>query len=158
MSSCVTVVRSLLTKNASSSVRPESAPPRHCEQRRVSGPLIGREFFPHDLSHGVECRSSVNMLEQGIIDQRLIVATAGLVDQVSKILEHRVIKADRDLRLARLGRDDGAALRAREIDVPTLLSYDLFHKAARVYRHLSATARGLRGSLPPSPGSFPLLR
>src|SRR5438034_11197056 len=78
---------------------------------------VGRELFAHNLPHDVEGRPPVDVLEQRVIDQRLVVAAASLVDHVPKILKYTVVEANRDLRFPRLRLDDGAAPRAREIYV-----------------------------------------
>ena len=52
MSSCDIVVRSQVMKNASSSVRPKSAPPRHCDtQEQADGVLHTR---PQPVVVGLE--------------------------------------------------------------------------------------------------------
>ena len=94
----------------------------------ASGRPVGRELFSHNLAHGVESRSPVDMLKECVVDQSLIVTAASLVDHVPEILDHRVVQANRDLRLPWRGSDDRATLRAREIYFPTFFSYDLFHK------------------------------
>ena len=54
----------------------------------------------------------------------LIVAATGALDDVLEELDHPVVETNRDLRLSGIGLDDRAPLRAREIDVAMLLSYD----------------------------------
>src|SRR2546425_2316931 len=76
--------------------------------RTTSGPVhpgvrgpprpVGRELFAHNLPHDVEGRPPVDVLEQRVIDQRLVVAAASLVDHVPEILKYTVVEANRDLR------------------------------------------------------------
>jgi hypothetical protein len=74
----------------------------------------------------------VNVLEQGIVDQGLVVPTPGLVYLVSKILEHGIAQSNGDLGLSGFRPDDGATFGSREIDVSIPLSRDLPHSTSSV--------------------------
>ena len=52
----------------------------------------------------------MDVLEQRVIDQGLVVPAAGLVDQLSKVFEYRVVEANRDLCLSQIGCHYGPAL------------------------------------------------
>src|SRR2546427_12939635 len=107
--------------------------------RTTSGPVhpgvrgpprpVGRELYAKNLPTDVGGRPPVDVLEQRVIDQRLVVAAASLVDHVPEILKYTVVEANRDLRFPRLRLDDGAAPRAREIYVAISLSHGLLHRA-----------------------------
>src|SRR5881397_2235725 len=119
---------------------------------------IRREFFSNDLTDGVESRTTVDVLEQRVVDQCLVVSTTGPIYCSPKELDRLVVEANRDLRLPWLGLHDGSALRAREIDVAILLSYGLFHRlpsdACSSSRQRSAGWRqGLGTCKPPRAGS-----
>src|SRR2546426_2253632 len=70
--------------------------------RTTSGPVhpgvrgpprpVGRELFAHNLPHDVEGRPPVDVLEQRVIDQRLVVAAASLADHVPEILKYTVVR------------------------------------------------------------------
>src|SRR5439155_15195018 len=91
---------------------------------------VGRELFPHDLPDRIESRATMNVLEQRVVDQSLVVAATSPIHCGPKELDHCVVQANRDLCLPRLGSDYGSSLRAREIDLPVLLSDGPFHTLA----------------------------
>src|SRR5947208_2767039 len=67
---------------------------------------IRGQFLSHDLPDDVESRAPVDVFQQGFVDQGLIVAATGLIYHPAKVVEDRVVQADRDLRFAGLGSDD----------------------------------------------------
>src|SRR5712692_4988001 len=78
---------------------------------------IGGQFLSHHLPDDVESRASVDVFQQGFVDPGLVFAAAGLVYHPTKVVEDRVVQADRDLGFAGLGSDGRPALGAREVDV-----------------------------------------
>src|SRR2546422_3595839 len=90
---------------------------------------IGGEFLSHHLPDDVEGRAPVDVFQQGFVDQGLVVAAPGLVYHPAKVVEDRVVQADRDLGFAGLGSDGRPALAAREVDVAISFSCGLFHRA-----------------------------
>src|SRR5712692_10056970 len=114
-----------------SPARTDSPGPRRARRTvQPSTAAIRGQFLSHDLPDDVESRASVDVLQQGFVDQGLVVAAAGLVYHPAKVVEDRVVQADRDLGFAGLGSDGRPTAGAREVDVPVFFSCGLFHRAS----------------------------
>src|SRR2546422_8712898 len=78
---------------------------------------IGGEFLSHHLPDDVEGRAPVDVFQQGFVDQGLVVAAAGMIYHPAKVVEDRVVQADRDLGFAGLGPDGWPTAGPREVGV-----------------------------------------
>ena len=47
---------------------------------------IRRQLLANGLPHDIERRAPVNVLQQGVIDERLVIAAAGLVYDIAEII------------------------------------------------------------------------
>jgi len=122
--------------------------------RLASFPRAG----PYDASARTTCRTASRVERRwmcsrsAVVDQAVVVATACLVYQVLKVLEHRSVESDRNLRFAGLQPDHRTALRAREVDVALPLSHDPFHRRDRVLlgrtRYARSSSRSTRRRAP----------
>jgi transposase len=88
------------------------------------------EFLADNHAYCVDNVLLLDVGEKCVIHQGLVVACAGALDLGAEMLDDGVVYADGDLGLAWLGRDDGTALSAREVDIAMRLSGDLFHRAS----------------------------
>src|SRR5207249_5564918 len=97
-------------------------------EARASYGAIRREFFSEHLTDGVEGRPSMDVLQQRVVDQRLVVSSTGPIAGRAKEFDHRVVEANGDLGLPWLGLHDGAPLGAGEIEVSIFLSDGPSHR------------------------------
>src|SRR5215470_12298246 len=84
-------------------------------------------FFTNDLPQFHRHRLLVDMSYLRVVDEGLVVASASRFDDRPKVVQHRVVQADRDLGLSWSRCDHSAALPLREVDVAIGLSSRLAH-------------------------------
>src|SRR6266850_6693933 len=120
----------LIDVPAWSSAGTDSPGPRRARRTvQPSTAAIRGQFLSYDLPDDVEGGAPVDVFQQGFVDQGLVVAAAGLVYHPAKVVEDRVVQANRDLGFAGLGSDGWPPARAREVDVAVSFSVGLFHRA-----------------------------
>ena len=62
------------------------------------------------------------MRDQSVIDQRLVAASPGVLDNRSEVRQHPIVEADRDLGLSGFLGNDRPAPEPREVDIPVGLT------------------------------------
>jgi hypothetical protein len=60
---------------------------------------VGCELLPHHLSKLLESRVAIDVLDQRVVDQGLIVAAIGALDDVLEELDDGIVETNRNLRL-----------------------------------------------------------
>ena len=82
------------------------------------------EIFTHHLTHRIDHRALLNIGGQGVIDQGLVVASAGLLDHPAKILDDAIVEPDRQFGFAGFQRHHRAAFGGGKVDLAIKLSGD----------------------------------
>ncbi len=85
----------------------------------------------------------MNVLEQGIVDQGLIVSTPSFVHLISEVFQYGIGQSNGDLRLPGSRFDDSAPLGARKLDVAITLTCGFLHSASSGVGSLSTPRSGV---------------